>query len=79
MPALKNRPARKRKPKVSSSGGGFLKKPSAEKVAASQEKGMRFEKSARPTTAENLEERFDAGKNVLDYFDLTRIKLGNRG
>ncbi len=26
------------------------------------------------TTAENLEARFDAGEDVLDYFDLTRAR-----
>ena len=25
------------------------------------------------TTAKNLEERFDAGENVLDYFDASRM------
>jgi hypothetical protein len=26
-----------------------------------------------PTNKDNLEERFDAGEDVLDYFDTTRI------
>ncbi len=30
---------------------------------------MKKKKSSNKTTAENLEERFDAGKEVLDYFD----------
>ena len=34
--------------------------------------------SAGPTTAENLEERFDAGEEVLDYFDLSRATRPNR-
>lgn len=28
-----------------------------------------------PTTAENLDERFERGENVLDYFDLARGKM----
>lgn len=28
-----------------------------------------------PTTAANLERRFDAGKNVADYFDTKRAKV----
>jgi hypothetical protein len=28
-----------------------------------------------PTTAENLEKRFERGENVLDYFDLARGKM----
>jgi hypothetical protein len=32
---------------------------------------------ARPTTAQNLEARFDAGEDVLDYFNLQKAKLIN--
>ncbi len=31
------------------------------------------------TTAENLEARFDAGENVLDYFDFSRASHPNWG
>lgn len=31
------------------------------------------------TTAANLEQRFDAGKNVLDYFDVSRAVLTHGG
>jgi hypothetical protein len=27
------------------------------------------------TTAQNLEERFDRGENVLDYFDLSKARV----
>lgn len=30
---------------------------------------------ASKTTADNLEARFDAGKNVLDYFDLSKARI----
>ena len=33
----------------------------------------------RPTTAENLEEKFDAGEDVLDYFDLDRAFVRHGG
>jgi hypothetical protein len=33
----------------------------------------------RPTTAVNLESRFSAGENVLDYFNLKRVRHSNRG
>ncbi|MBV9127549.1 MAG: hypothetical protein JO117_05625 [Verrucomicrobia bacterium] len=38
-----------------------MKSPSIKKVTQ--------RKKARPTTAENLEEKFDNGEDVLDYFD----------
>jgi len=31
--------------------------------------------SAGPTTAANLEERFDRGEPILDYFDLGRGRM----
>jgi len=31
--------------------------------------------SAKPTTAENLEAKFDAGEDVLDFFDLGSAKV----
>jgi len=31
--------------------------------------------SAKPTTAENLEAKFDAGADVLDFFDLRSAKV----
>ena len=30
---------------------------------------------ANPTTARNLEEKFDRGEDVLDYFDVRRARL----
>jgi hypothetical protein len=30
---------------------------------------------ARKTTAENLEEKFDRGEDVLDYFDLSKARV----
>ena len=36
-------------------------------------------KRNRPTTAENLEEKFDAGEDVLDYFDLTKAVVRHGG
>ncbi|MEO6738929.1 MAG: hypothetical protein ABIP20_01670 [Chthoniobacteraceae bacterium] len=30
---------------------------------------------AKPTTAANLEAKFDAGEDVLDYFDLSTAKI----
>jgi hypothetical protein len=32
-------------------------------------------KARGPTTAKNLEERFDRGETVLDYFDLARGRM----
>lgn len=32
-----------------------------------------------PTTAENLAARFSAGEDVLDYFDLNRVRHPNWG
>jgi hypothetical protein len=32
-------------------------------------------KSQDKTTAENLEEKFDRGENVLDYFDVRRAQV----
>ncbi len=37
------------------------------------------QKRTRPTTAENLEEKFDAGEDVLDYFDLDRAFVRHGG
>ena len=31
--------------------------------------------SAEPTTAENLEQRFDRGEEVLDYFDVRSARV----
>ena len=31
------------------------------------------------TTAANLEQRFDAGENVLDYFDVSRVVITHGG
>ncbi len=31
--------------------------------------------SDKRTTAENLEEKFDRGENVLDYFDLKKARV----
>jgi hypothetical protein len=36
-------------------------------------------KRSNPTTAKNLEERFDAGKDVLDYFDLNKAFVRHGG
>ena len=36
-------------------------------------------KQMSPTTAENLEEKFDAGEDVLDYFDLDRAFVRHGG
>lgn len=30
-----------------------------------------------PTTVENLEEKFDRGENVLDYFDVQKARVIN--
>ena len=30
---------------------------------------------ARPTTAKNLEDRFDRGEDVLDYFDVGKARI----
>jgi hypothetical protein len=30
---------------------------------------------AKPTTAQNLEQKFDRGKDVLDYFDVPRARV----
>jgi hypothetical protein len=38
-----------------------------------------MKKSSTKTTAENFEARFDAGKDVLDYFDLTRVTVTHGG
>ena len=35
-------------------------------------------KHTTATTAENLEQRFDNGEDVLDYFDLSRARRPNR-
>ena len=40
--------------------------------SASTNKTLRRPRDARLTTAENLEEKFDAGQDVLDYFDPTK-------
>jgi hypothetical protein len=32
---------------------------------------------AEPTTAKNLEEKFDRGEDVLDYFDLRKARVIN--
>ena len=40
--------------------------------SASTSKISRRPRDARRTTAENLEEKFDAGQDVLDYFDPTK-------
>ena len=32
---------------------------------------------AKPTTAANLEAKFDAGEDVLDYFDLSTPKIAS--
>ena len=34
-----------------------------------------IKKHAKPTTAGNLEAKFDAGEDVLDYFDLNAAKV----
>ena len=34
-------------------------------------------KSMNKTTAENLESKFDAGEDVLDYFDLDKITVSH--
>lgn len=30
---------------------------------------------AKPTTAQNLEQKFDAGEDVLDYFDVRKARV----
>jgi hypothetical protein len=32
---------------------------------------------AEPTTAKNLEDKFDRGENMLDYFDLRKARVIN--
>ena len=32
---------------------------------------------AEPTTARNLEDKFDRGENVLDYFDVRKARVIN--
>ena len=32
---------------------------------------------AKPTTAKNLEDKFDRGEEVLDYFEVTKARLIN--
>ena len=34
-----------------------------------------IKKSIRSTTAQNLQEKFDDGEDVLDYFDVSRAKI----
>ena len=34
-----------------------------------------IKKSIRSTTAQNLQEKFDGGEDVLDYFDVSRAKI----
>jgi hypothetical protein len=40
---------------------------------------MKKHSSQTKTTAANLEQRFDAGENVLDYFDVSRAVLSHGG
>jgi hypothetical protein len=69
MPALKKKPGPKRKASPRRAG----LRPEAkelERVVARKKSGA-VVTAKGPTTAENLEKRFDRGDSVLDYFDLT--------
>ncbi len=72
MPTLKNRPAPKRK--ASAKSGGNAQKLEGAKPSMAVGKARALDGNGGVTTARNLEERFDRGEAVLDYFDLSRIK-----
>jgi hypothetical protein len=70
MPALKKKAGPKRK--ASLRQAGLRQKLKALKKVVARKKSGAAVKEKGPTTAENLEERFDRSDSVLDYFDLTR-------
>lgn len=57
-----------------------MKTPASSASAAAGRKKKRSGKGAKErTTAGNLEERFDRGERVLDYFDTAEIKVTHGG
>jgi hypothetical protein len=73
MPELKKRADRRGKTNIDRRHAG--PKLEALKKVASRKKTPPAVLKSGPTTAENLEERFDRGENVLDYFDLSSGRM----